>query len=125
MGNRSSVPAFPNAEARQVDEFTPSKSTVDLLEVIGRGTFGIVYRARWQGKLVAVKRASQGADLEEFRREVQALRAVDHENIIRIFGVSTKEPMICIVMELADCGTLGELLLNEGAPEYQLEHVVA
>ena len=66
---------------------------IKLLEVIGRGGMGAVYRG-YQTDLnreVAVKILPQSLSddpvfLSRFRREAQALAKLDHPNIVTVFG---------------------------------------
>src|ERR1051325_7417141 len=66
-----------------------------ILEEIGRGGMGVIYRARQRHsrRIVAIKRiSSYHADSQDtlmrFRREAQAAANLDHPNILPIFEVS-------------------------------------
>lgn len=67
-----------------------SGEDVELDEVVGRGAFGVVYRATWRGRQVAVKSIAPGhpgeKHLRAFRKEVEVLSKLDHENIVVMFG---------------------------------------
>jgi len=67
-----------------------SGEDVELDEVVGRGAFGVVYRATWRGRQVAVKSIAPGHPGEKhmraFRKEVEVLSKLDHENIVVMFG---------------------------------------
>src|SRR5437764_8800677 len=70
----------------------------EILEQIGCGGMGVIYRARQRHsrRIVAVKRVlsyradSHGA-LQRFRREAQAVASLDHPNILPIYEVSESE----------------------------------
>jgi serine/threonine protein kinase len=88
----------------------------EILEQIGCGGMGVIYRARQRHsrRTVAVKRVlsyradSHGA-LQRFRREAQAVASLDHPNILPIYEVSESEDGLPFFsMKLAEKGSLHE-----------------
>ena len=88
----------------------------EILEQIGCGGMGVIYRARQRHsqRIVAVKRVlsyradSQGA-LQRFRREAQAVASLDHPNILPIYEVSESEDGLPFFsMKFAEKGSLQE-----------------
>src|SRR5437867_3978971 len=88
----------------------------EILEQIGCGGMGVIYRARQRHsrRIVAVKRVlsyraeSHGA-LQRFRREAQAVASLDHPNILPIYEVSESEDGLPFFsMKFADKGSLQE-----------------
>src|SRR4026208_1909364 len=110
--------AFFQTVLAEVD--TPNKSwflgNYEILEQIGCGGMGGIYRARQRHsrRIVAVKRAlsyradSHGA-LQRFRREAQAVASLDHPNILPIYEVSESEDGLPFFsMKFAEKGSLQE-----------------
>ena len=85
-----------------------------ILEEIGRGGMGVIYRARQRHsrRIVALKRIlSYHADSQDtlmrFRREAQAAANLDHPNILPIYEVSqTHEGLPFFSMKFAGGGSL-------------------
>lgn len=89
---------------------------------LGDGSFGVVRRGEWTNpsntiQSVAVKvlksdNLSQPGIIEDFFREVQAMHALDHPNLVRLFGVVLTQPMMMIT-ELAERGSLLDTLRKQ------------
>jgi TolB-like protein/tRNA A-37 threonylcarbamoyl transferase component Bud32/protocatechuate 3,4-dioxygenase beta subunit len=88
----------------------------EILEQIGCGGMGVIYRARQRHsrRIVAVKRVlsyradSHGA-LQRFRQEAQAVASLDHPNILPIYEVSESEDGLPFFsMKFAEKGSLQE-----------------
>src|SRR5436853_4433674 len=87
-----------------------------ILEEIGRGGMGVIYRARQRHsrRIVALKRilschADSRETLMRFRREAQAAAKLDHPNILPIYEVSeSEEGLPFFSMKFAGGGSLLE-----------------
>ncbi len=86
----------------------------EILEEIGRGGMGVIYRARQQHsrRIVAVKRilahqVNSHETLVRFRREAEAVASLDHPNILPIYEVSeSEEGLPFFSMKYAEGGSL-------------------
>lgn len=94
----------------------------EIVESIGAGGMGEVYRARDArlGRDVAVKvlpaALSRDAErLKRFEQEARAASALNHTNILSIFDVGSHEGAPYLVMELLEGETLRERLNNHAA----------
>jgi len=103
------------------------------LEEIGRGGMGIVYRAYdpSTGRLVAVKVPSVGLTSKgarkRFRREIDALRSLDHPAVVRWLGVGEDGDRSYLVIEYCDGPTLAEWLRarKDAVPPREAARIVA
>src|SRR5437870_4568415 len=85
-----------------------------ILEEIGRGGMGVIYRARQRHsrRIVALKRVlSYHSDSREtlarFRREAEAAACLDHPNILPIYEVGeSQDGLPFFSMKFAACGSL-------------------
>jgi len=95
----------------------------EILEPLGTGGMGEVYRARDHrlGRIVAIKvlRPDLAADrdrVERFEREARAASALNHPNIVTIHDVGAEKSVSYIAMEWVD-GTSLRDLTGTGRPQ--------
>ena len=91
-----------------------------IIELLGRGGMGEVYRARDRrlDRDVAIKLLTDGDEGRRTRFEVEAraASAIRHENVLAIHDVSAHEGMPFLVLELVDGITLRARLASGGLP---------
>ena len=78
----------------------------ELLELLGRGGMGAVYKARdlRLGRAVAIKflHGDDPAQIQRFMQEARAQSRLDHPDICRVYEVGTVEGRPYIAMQLVD-----------------------
>jgi eukaryotic-like serine/threonine-protein kinase len=114
LGNSSRSPGKPelsfDAGEMELGDFI-------LLERIGEGGMGVVYRARKRGlerevalKMLPSSLAVTSADIMRFRQEAESMSALDHPNIVPVYeaGEIESQPYLC--MRLIDGGSLADFM---------------
>jgi serine/threonine protein kinase len=96
----------------------------ELERELGRGGMAVVYAARdiqmdrrVALKMLAVHLAGDEAFRARFLREARIAGSLSHPNLVRVYDIAQQDDAPCIVMELAEGGTLegGQLTVEEAA----------
>ncbi len=95
----------------------PAATDYEILQVLGRGGMGVVYKARQIGlnRLVALKmvQGSDSSNLEgrlRFQIEAESVAQMRHPNIVQVFEVGMRDGNPFLAIELLEGGTLQERL---------------
>ena len=99
------------------EQIAPHFSQLEILEYLGRGGMGVVYKARQKSlnrlvalKLLAPERVRDAKFAERFTREAQALAALNHPNIVTIYDFGQAGGFYYLLMEFVDGLNLRQLL---------------
>jgi serine/threonine protein kinase len=98
----------------------PGVAHFEILESLGVGAVGSVYRARdtQTGDIVALKLLHDNprdmVDVQRrFIREVAVLQKLDHPNIVHYYDCGIYDGRFYLAMEHVDCGTLKDVLRGQ------------
>ena len=116
---------------KTVSNSWPRVAGYQILEVLGSGGMGIVYKAHHErlDRFVALKmiRAGDGArpqDLARFESEAKAVAAIDHNNIIKIFDIGEQDGLPYFSLEYLSGGSLSQRIGGKPQPFDQGARIV-
>eukprot|EP00520_Triparma_pacifica_P017360 CAMPEP_0118648248 /NCGR_PEP_ID=MMETSP0785-20121206/9053_1 /TAXON_ID=91992 /ORGANISM="Bolidomonas pacifica, Strain CCMP 1866" /LENGTH=1431 /DNA_ID=CAMNT_0006540425 /DNA_START=63 /DNA_END=4355 /DNA_ORIENTATION=+ len=93
-----------------------NKEEIEPEEMIGKGSFGEVFKAMYRGQVVAVKTLKEidEANLERFRAEILLSGDLHHDHIVIMVGAVWDAELMALVMEFCEMGTSTHVLSMHG-----------
>lgn len=116
-GSTAASPASGGFDAPAIGELAARFPQLEIIELLGKGGMGAVYKARQRAldRLVAVKIlppevSADKSFTDRFAREARALAGLNHPNIVSVHECGEKDGLFYFVMEFVDGPNLRQML---------------
>ena len=88
------------------------KKEFDILELIGEGAYGSVYKAlhKASGLIVAIKILPTSGDTKSIKHEISILRDCRSPYIVSYYGSYLKDSKLWLVMEYCAAGAINDMI---------------
>ena len=90
-------------------------------EILGEGSFAVVFKAKWENRIVAVKVFRlRHVDMEQMKMEAYMASKLEHPNLIKTFGCGlVDDTNMAIVTEYMGRGTMDDIIFSNKSIPYK------
>lgn len=124
-------PSEPRPPPLPVADLAARFPQLELLELIGSGGMGLVYRARQLSldrlvalKILPVKRGEEQGFAERFTQEARALARLNHPNIVAVYDFGKADDLCFLLMEYVDGLNLRQLERSGGVSSQEALRII-
>ena len=126
--SRHRPPSTQSASVDQAQPGFPRIANYEILEAIGRGGMGVVYKARHipLNRIVALKMVALHSPelLARFHLEAEAIASLQHPNIVQIYEVGEYEGHPFLSLQYLPGGTLAQTIDSTPQPPREAARMV-